>query len=148
MSRIRKMLGWLPLILAMPAAAELGGTAATVDADMAHLKAARRIVVAEKYSMHEIQLPSGTTVREYVSPAGLVFAVAWQGPLMPDLRQLLGSRFDAYVSAAKSGRIRRSVVMVEQSDLVVHSKGRMRAFSGVAYLPQSLPADVSPADLR
>lgn len=148
MRRMRKMLRWLPLALAMPVAAELGGNAATVEADMAHLKAVRRIVVAEKYFVHEIRLPSGTTVREYVSPQGQVFAVAWQGPLMPDLRQLLGSRFDSYVSAAKSSRVRRSAVLVEQPDLVVHSKGRMRAFSGAAYLPQSLPADVTPEEIR
>jgi hypothetical protein len=34
--------------------------------------------------------PEGTSVRRYVSPAGKVVAVAWKGPVMPDLRQVLG----------------------------------------------------------
>ena len=46
--------------------------------------------------------PSGTTVREYVSSNGTVFAVAWQGPWLPDLRQMLGPYFDDYQRALQS----------------------------------------------
>ena len=132
----------LLLAMATPVIAELGGNAATIEVDLTHLKAMRRVVSAPKYIVHEMQTPSGTTVREYVSPRGLVFAVAWEGPFMPDLRQLLGSYYASYLNAASSRRSRRAPLQIRQADLVVHSGGHMRAFSGQAYVPQLLPADV------
>ena len=33
------------------------------------------------YTMQTSQLENGTSVVEYVSPAGLVFAVSWRGPV-------------------------------------------------------------------
>ena len=138
------------LLLAMmtPAVAELGGNATSIEADLAHLKAARRVVSTQKYTVHEMKMPSGTAVREYVSVQGQVFAVVWQGPFMPDLRQLLGSYYEPYLSAAKSGRSRRGHVLIQQTDLVVHSGGHMRAFSGRAYLPQLLPTDVQVDEIK
>src|ERR1700722_19006066 len=40
-----------------------------------------------------IEAPDETVVDEYVSPAGTVFAVAWHGPFVPDMQQILGSYF-------------------------------------------------------
>jgi hypothetical protein len=132
----------LLLAISIPAAAELGGVAATIEADLTHLKATRRVVSAQKYTVHEMLTASGTIVREYVSAQGRVFAIAWQGPFMPDLRQVLGSYYEPYLKAAKSSRSGRGPVLVQQPDLVVHSGGHMRAFSGRAYVPQLLPTDV------
>ncbi|HZV53677.1 MAG TPA: DUF2844 domain-containing protein [Rhodocyclaceae bacterium] len=130
------------------ALAALGGDAASIDVDRAHMKAQRRIVAARKYSVQEMQLPSGTTIREYLSPAGKVFAVAWQGPHMPDLRQLFGDHFEAYRDAAQGGRKARGPLRVEQPGLVVHSGGHMRGFAGRAYVPQLVPADVSIDEIK
>lgn len=134
----------LPLLLALsgPAVAALGGSEASIEADQAHMKATRRIVSASQYTVHEIQTTSGTVIREYVSAQGQVFAVAWQGPFMPDLQQILGSYFAEYEAAARSKRAGRGPVLVQQPGLVVHSGGRMRAFFGRAYIPQLLPAGV------
>jgi hypothetical protein len=46
--------------------------------------------------VHRLQLPSGTSVREYADAGGTVFAVAWDGPTKPDLNQLPGQYFAEY----------------------------------------------------
>ena len=100
------------------------------------------------FSVHEIQTASGTKVREYVSPAGSVFAVAWEGPVIPDLRQALGSYFDRYIAALADKQAGHRQVEVRESDFVVQSRGHMRAFSGRAYLPLLMPQGVTVDDLR
>jgi len=130
---------------AAPAWGSLGGDAASVQADQVHMRASRQTTVAEGYTVHEMHTPGGTVVKEFVSPDGKVFGVAWQGPWPPDMRQVLGSYFDQYVQAAQSragGRIRRGPVMIEQPGLVVHTGGHMRAFGGTAYIPEMLPSGV------
>jgi hypothetical protein len=140
----------LPLLLVLsgPAMAELGGSEASIAADQAHMKATRHIVSAPRYTVHEIQTASGTLIREYVSAQGQVFAVAWQGPLMPDLQQILGSYFADYGAAAKNKRARRGPLLIQQPGLVVQSGGHMRAFFGRAYIPQLLPPDVSVDEIQ
>jgi uncharacterized protein DUF2844 len=132
-----------------PAAwASLGGTEATVETDRLAIGATRSTLASGRFTVHELQSPSGTTVREFVSPAGTVFAVAWQGPTLPDLRQLLGAHFDEYVAASATRRARRSPVVVELPGLVVQSSGHLRAFAGRAYLPGALPPGVSSEEVR
>jgi hypothetical protein len=133
---------------AVPAHAALGAAEASVFADQSQMSATLlRTVTGARFTMHELQARSGTLVRQYVAPGGMVFGLAWQGPTMPDLRQLLGANFDAYVGAVAARRA-RGPVSVELPGLVVQSSGRMRAFAGRAYLPQSLPPGVSAGDVQ
>jgi hypothetical protein len=83
-------------------------------------------------------------VREYVNSSGTVFAVAWDGPWMPDLRQVLGDHFDQYQAAMRAPKTRaaRGVVSITQPGLVVQMSGHARAFTGRAYLPTMLPQGV------
>jgi len=67
---------------------------------------------------------------------------------VPNLRQTLGRYFDNYVTAAQANRMGRHQLQINQSDLVVHASGHMRAFSGVAYLPPAVPSGVAVAELR
>jgi hypothetical protein len=138
------------LALALPAQAyaELGGSVDTVQADQVQMKGTRRVTNAATYSVHEIQAESGTRVREFVSPAGTVFGVAWDGPWKPDMKQLLGPYFDQYVQAIQSKRPRHGGVSIQQPGLVIQSGGHMRSFSGRAYLPQMTPANVDPATIK
>jgi hypothetical protein len=139
----------LATLLAAPAArAALGDVEATVEADRLAMHAMQQTTRTPKFTMHELRAPSGTTVREYVSPAGTVFGVAWQGPTLPDLRQLLGAHFDEYVAAAAARRDRRSPLLVQLPGLVVQSAGHMRSFVGKAYVPQALPPGVAAEDIR
>ena len=98
-----------------------------------------KVARVQRYAVHEIAAPSGTVVREFVSPAGKVFAVAWSGPTLPDLKQVLGPYFDTYVAALQQ-RKARGPVSVVLPGLVVQSSGHMRAFVGKAYLPDGMPA--------
>jgi hypothetical protein len=141
----------LLLVLPFPASAELGGDATSVLADQAHMKASLKTTQTEAYTVHEIQAPSGTVVREYVSPAGKVFAVAWRGPFLPDLHQLLGASFAPFtqaVQAQKRQRTGHGPVLIQQEGLVVKSAGHARNFFGKAYLPELLPEGVNAGDIR
>jgi hypothetical protein len=134
-----------------PAWAALGGDIASVQADQVHMQGTRRVTTAAAYTVHEIQGASGTGVREYVSSEGKVFAVAWQGPYLPDMRQLLGSSFEQYAQAAKaqrSTRMRRGPRLIEEPGLTVEMSGHPRSFSGRAYIPGMLPQGVPAEDIR
>lgn len=126
--------------------AALGGDVKSVQADARKAKAAVQVKAVDSaaYTVHESTLPSGTVVRQYVSPAGKVFAVAWSGPHMPDLKQLLGASFDTMLSMqAEAKHAGHPAVDIGTEKLVIQSHGHMRAFVGRAYLPQMMPAGVS-----
>ena len=133
---------------APPAMAALGDTAISVSNDSARLKASLRIVGGAGYDVHELATPTGTTIREFVAPAGTVFAVAWRGPFKPELRVLLGAYFDLYVSAPRSAGSTRTQLAIDQPALVVRAGGHMRAFAGVAWVPALVPAGVSSGELQ
>lgn len=136
------------LPLPLPAAAALGALASSVEVDQAHMNATRDVNAAALYTVHTLTVPSGTEIHEFVSnETGLVFAVAWRGPFMPDLQQLLGESFQTFVDAANSGGARGSGV-VQKPGLVVFSGGHMRAYSGKAYLPDKMPSGVSVDEIR
>ena len=139
------------LALAVPAFAwaALGGTEASVQVDRTQMKATLRIAASNNnYTVHEIQTPAGTAVREYLSSTGTVFAVAWKGPVVPDLRQVLGQYFDAYANGTRVNKSGHSHLTIEQPGLFVQSRGHMRAFSGKAYIPGMLPAGVTVDEIQ
>lgn len=136
------------LAASAPAAATLGEDASSVRVDQAQLQGSLQITGASKFAVHELHLPSGTAVRQYVSPAGLVFAVSWQGPSLPDLRQVLGRYFERYSAAAGIQGAGPGPRLAELPELVVHSGGHMRAFFGRAYVPQMLPRGVLAEDIQ
>lgn len=106
---------------------------------------------SSSYTVRETTLGSGTVVREYLAADGTVFGLAWRGPQMPNLNDLLGTYFPQYlagVEAVRAARGGHGPVAVEQSSLVVHSGGHMGAFTGQAWLPQALPAGVSGTDIQ
>jgi hypothetical protein len=130
------------------ARATLGEPETTVASDAAELKGSVKSTEQTNYRVHEIQLPSGTVLREFTTLGGTVFAVAWSGPAMPNLQQTLGSYFNNFVAAAKAPHGGHHVLQVQQDSFVMQSSGHMRAFTGRAYLPQSIPAGVSVDELR
>jgi hypothetical protein len=137
------------LFLVIPALATLGEDAASIQSDQVQMKANARILPGQLYLVHEMQTSTGTTVREFISPAGTVFAVTWQGPFAPDLRQVLGQHFDEYVQAARVPSNRRGRGLhIESGDLVFDSGGHMRYISGRAYLQSKLPSGVRADDVR
>lgn len=98
--------------------------------------------------MHELHSPRGTVVREFVSPSGKVFAVAWRGPWAPDLQNLLGTHFEEFQRAMQSRPLGHGPISIHQAGVVVELGGHMRSFIGRAYLPDEIPAGVRPEELR
>ena len=136
-------------ILPVPAAAVLGDSAASVLNDQARMKGTLRSMDARTYMIHEISTPTGTTVREYVSPTGSVFGVAWQGQFPPDLEQLLGPYYQQAKQATQQGeRHGRAPISIETPGLVVQQSGHPRSFHGQAYIPLLLPQNVKTSDVR
>lgn len=124
----------------LPAFAALGQTVGSIDTDASQLKATAHSATQQSgYTVHLLTLPTGGTVREFVSAGGVVFGVAWQGPTLPDLKTLLGASFEPYVAATAT---RTAIPGVSTDDLVVESGGHLRAFAGHAYLPKSVPSGV------
>jgi hypothetical protein len=137
------------LTASLPSQATLGQDANSAETDRSRLHARRAVRPADGYTVHEIQLPSGTVVREFVSPAGKVFAVSWQGPTLPDLQQILGeANFHSFISSPGAQRSPRRLRMLQQDQLVVQSAGRPRAFSGRAYVPGLVPPGTRVEDLK
>ena len=151
----RILFSLLLLVLPLPAMAVLGDTAASVLNDQARMKGSLRSVDQHTYVMHEITASSGTVVREFVSPQGAVFGVAWEGPFPPDLQQLLGPYYQQAQQVAASQRNastqprpRRAPVVIETPGLVIYETGHPRSFHGQAYIPQLVPQGVQASDIR
>lgn len=101
---------------------------------------------AASYTISKTVMDNGTTLSEYATPAGLVFALSWEGPFMPDLSSLLGNYFSAFKTQADASRATRNIgtpVGIDAGSVVVRSSGRMRSYSGYAYAPDLIPAGVN-----
>ncbi|MBI4996204.1 MAG: DUF2844 domain-containing protein [Rhodocyclales bacterium] len=140
----------LPLLLPLAAFAGLGDKATTAIPGDSTAGAAvvRRAVPARSYTIQDIQARGGVAVREYVTADGRVFAVAWSGPVMPDLVELLSAYFPPYREEVQKRGPSRAPVVIRRDDLVVESGGHMRSFRGRAYLPGMLPTDMSIDEIR
>ena len=138
----------VPVLLSIPVFGALGQDVSSVASDQAHLKASTRVLNMTSYTVHEMRTPTGTTIRQFASPAGTVFAVTWQG-FSPDLQQLLGEYFDEYVTTASSQHAQRGRgVYIDTGDLVVETGGHMRYAVGRAYLRSQVPQGVDANALR
>ncbi len=138
----------VPVLLSVPAFCALGQDVSSVASDQARLKASARVLVTSSYTVHEMRTPVGTTIRQFASPSGTIFAVTWQG-FSPDLQQLLGEYFDQYVATANSQHARRGRgVYIDTGDLVVETGGHMRFAVGRAYLRSKVPQGVDADALR
>ena len=139
------------LAITLPAFGALGGDVTTVEADTAHMQGSLRITHSGAYAVHEIQTPTGTVIREYASASGKIFAVAWRGPWLPDMQQLLGDYFQQFADAAQTQgnqRLGRKPLQITQPGFVLQQFGHMRSFTGRAYIPEMLPPGVSPEAIQ
>ena len=142
-------------MVALPASgqwahAALGGSADTVTADRKALQAVHRATTPRSgYTVEEV-VSDATTVREYVSPSGVVFGIAWNGYVHPDLMLLLGSYWGEYSAARQKaarnpGRTRQRIAT---ENIVVEKWGHMRNLQGRAYAPVLVPAGVSVDEIK
>lgn len=140
--------------VAQPAHAGLGDTVASIEADRASMKGQLRVTSEPGYSIQEITAGTGTVVKEYVSSAGVIFAVSWSGPAMPNLQQVLGTHIAELQSAIQTQRATHARrrghnhLEVDEPSLVVHAAGHMRQYFGIAYVPSLIPQNLSISNLH
>ena len=138
----------LVLSFSTPAQATLGEDASSIEGNRARLQATVRVQRRAKYAVHELQLPAGSKVRQFVAYKGKVFAISWSGGWRPDLRELMGSHYERYLVAMKGRGVPRGPVRLELPGMVLVMAGHQRAFFGHIYLTDHLPADTRLEDIH
>jgi hypothetical protein len=133
--------------------AALGARAETGEAIRGLHALAMMPRVGAMYTRRTTSTPEGGSATEFVDATGVVFAVAWEGPIAPNLQQLLGVSAHEF-KAAQQRQMRQQLqaasgdampadlraMRVDDGDLVAQFAGRPRAFRGFAYLRSALPA--------
>jgi Protein of unknown function (DUF2844) len=134
------------------ASASLGGDLGSVHRDSIHVNVIPQTTNAERYTIYEMRISTGTHVREFISPSGVVFGVAWQGPFVPELQQFLGAyyyrEYSVAIQSQKSNPFSRKPVHLRLADLAFENGGRVGAFYGRAYIPQAIPPAVAIAEIH
>ncbi len=122
--------------------AGLGERRASIDLDRQQMAARLTSTDEGSYTVHDLALSNGTVAREYTRADGVVFAVSWQGPVRPDLKQLFGGYFPRFqADNVQSGRIRmRRALSSNHLDFVVQTGGHSGASWGYAVLPLMTPS--------
>lgn len=138
----------LPVPLAL---ATLGESVDSVAADQKALSGGKKSILSGNgYTIHQFET-GGSCVREYVSPSGIVFGIAWNGPAYPDLKPLLGSYAADYQKALREtprNRGRRHQSIVKTDRVVVEKWGTMRDLQGRAYAPALIPPGVTIDEIK
>jgi hypothetical protein len=132
------------------ALATLGNNADSVESDRkALLGVVRGTASRNGYTVQEFA-SDATTVREYVSSSGVVFAIAWNGLSHPDLTPLLGSYSGEYRHALRQTPRKpgRRALQVKANGVVVEKWGHMRNLQGRAYAPALIPSGVSVDEIK
>ncbi|MFM0083978.1 MULTISPECIES: DUF2844 domain-containing protein [Paraburkholderia] len=157
--RLLKIAMLAAMLLPLISHATLGGAPSTNSSSPMMLRAtpqssaasstgAARSTTIAPHSMRESRDANGVTIREYVLPSNVVFAVTWEGPIRPDMTALLGSYFPNFVAAGESRARGTGPLNEGNGDFRIESAGRLGHFFGMAYLPRLMPANVRPGDLK
>jgi hypothetical protein len=136
------------LFQSAPSWAVLGQPVSSVHSDQQRMRGEVRSSSYAGYSVQQITAADGGVVKEYVSPTGMVFAVSWQTPTMPNLQKLFGTYFQQFQQASQAKSHRRRGMVIRTNQVVVESGGHMRAFHGRAYVPALVPANVALTDIK
>jgi hypothetical protein len=135
---------------AVPARAGLGADAGSVESDVTAMHGAMSQPTADvqpqsgSYNVKTFVTGTGTTVHEYSSSSGTVFAVSWKGHRPPDLSVLLGSYYTEYSSASalqSNGSLHHATVTTPNT--IVTMGGHMGQSAGRAYVPSLVPSGVN-----
>jgi len=128
-----------------PGWAVLGQYESSVSVDQRYLVSNDNVQAFQGYRVHQLTTAKGTVVREFITPQGLVFGIAWQAPFMPNMQQLLGSYATSFETATRAQTQVRHMrgLIVRTSDFVFANSGHMRFWRGSAYVPSLVPNNVS-----
>jgi hypothetical protein len=145
------VLSMVCFVTAQRVQATLGESAYSIESDRQALSAVQRPEAVRKgYTVQEVE-SGAAMVREYVAPSGVVFAIAWNGRVNPDLSQLLGSYEGEYREARSQiprEKGNKRSFKVKTPHIVVEKWGHMRDLRGRAYVPSMVPAGVSVDEIK
>jgi hypothetical protein len=136
-------------IAASVAQASLGDSDSSAEADRVAFHGVRNVAVVNGLRVHEITTDS-RVIREYVSPAGIVFAVSWKGISHPDLTQLFGGYYQEYIEAERATpkvKGRGEMTVISKNVHAVRA-GHMRAVLGKAWIPSLAPPGFDPSQMQ
>lgn len=108
------------------------------------------LAAPDLYVLSAVSLASGAVIKEFSGPDGLVFAVSWRGPVLPDLSVLLGSYYATFNQANEEARAsgrRGSPLSIARDGLVVQAGGRSPHLFGYAYIAHLVPAGIQIKDV-
>jgi hypothetical protein len=143
-------LSFSSLMVCRTVQAALGEPAASVMSDSKALSAVPgAMTVHSCYTIQEVK-SDAVSVREYISPSGIVFGIAWNGLIHPDLAPLLGSYTGEYEEALKQTPRQRGrrFSTIKGARVVVEKWGHMRNLQGRAYAPALMPPGVTVDDIK
>ena len=138
------------LLFAQQTHATLGEGADSIAKDLKALSATKQGTTCHtSYTVQEIA-SAATTVREFLTSSGVVFGVAWNGLVNPDMTSLLGSYATEFEDAEQRSQHEhgRRQFSVRTNRLVVETWGHMRDLRGRAYLPALIPEGVSVDEIK
>jgi hypothetical protein len=136
------------VLIAGGSSAFLGGPAGSIEQDRKCLSATEDgTIPGADYTVRQMH-NSAATVREYISPSGVVFGIAWEGQASPDLMKLLGPYAGEYQDALKrtARQPGRPYLKATTDRLVVERWGHVRDLHGRVYAPDLIPPGV-PVDI-
>lgn len=138
----------LTVALALLASQLVAGPAHAVLGETLAAKQLTRTVKG-LYAVSE-SVTDSIVVREYANGAGVVFAVAWEGPARPDLPSLLGRHYQSFAAAVanRPNANRRHDVNVGNSEMLVEMGAHLRSHHGRVVLTGLLPQGVSVDEIR
>ena len=140
--------GW-GVLFGSVAHAGLGEPVESVARDHAAVHGTALVVTPRQaYDVQETTTEAGLQLRQYVSHGGTVFAVAWSGRTLPDLKMVLGKHYDEYYAAASAHQGNHHVLSVATPNVVISITKVQRGFTGVAYVPALVPTGTSVKELR
>lgn len=144
------LFGFALTLASTPSWAGLGQPEASVSTDVLQLKTEDHVQTSQGYRVHQLTSANGPTVREYVSPQGTVFGVAWQGRAVPDMNQLLGTYIaNLQTATAAQTKVRHlRGLAVKTNDFVYSNFCRLSVCTGSAYVPSLVPNNVSAEVVR
>jgi Protein of unknown function (DUF2844) len=122
--------------------AELNGSVSSVEDDRGHVAGTMSATLRLGSTIYEIKDPNGTLVREYVSPDGRVFAIAWEGHFVPEMEHFLGALFQQYSTAVHAEHAKhgwRQPLNIHSPTLTFEAGGHMGWYYGRAYVQSNLP---------
>jgi len=115
--------------------AGLGDTLTAASPDSNYLGAP--VTYVSGLAVYQSITEAGMTITYYVNFQGVIVAVSWRGPALPNLKNLLGRHFQTYLLGTTTRLSHRHVEFITP-DLVIQSNGHVRAFRGRAFLPKLL----------